>query len=566
MATTVPGVTRGRTVALALALVVGVAALYARAVWFDFVLLDDPSYIVENPQVMGGLTWPGVVWAFTTFYKGYWIPLTWLSYMADVSVGGRGPAMFHATNIALHAANVALLFGLLAQLTRAPWKSLVVAALFAVHPLHVESVAWITERKDVLSTFFALLSVHLYVRYTARPRVAVYAGMAVCFALSLMAKPMMVTLPVLLLLLDFWPLERLQFHRETRWRTLVAEKLPLLATAAAASILTIVTQGNAGALADFDALPLGPRLGYAILGYGAFLYRLVWPVGLNALYAFPEPLPVGWTLAAGLVLAGVSLAAIRAARTRPYVTMGWFWFVIAMAPVSGVLQAGQQWTADRFAYVPFIGLYIAIVWLVAPAVTRVRYGAMVAGVAVILASAVAAHTQLGYWQNGEVLWRRILATGGDAVRGNIVLGFEMSRTGRKDAAIEHFEEVLRVQPDHVEAKGRLGTVHAELADALERAGKLDEAVAHYRDAVRLMPDAAEVQNNFGALLASQGRAAEALPHFAAAVQRLPKWESARLNYAVALAQTNQPAEAFRQFEEVLRINPSNALARRALGR
>jgi tetratricopeptide (TPR) repeat protein len=286
----------------------------------------------------------------------------------------------------------------------------------------------------------------------------------------------------------------------------------------------------------------------------------------RALVTFPEPLPVGWTLVAGLVLAGISLAAIRAVRTRPYVTMGWFWFVIAMAPVSGVLQAGQQWTADRFAYVPFIGLYVALVWLVAPVVASVRYGAVITSVAVILAAGVATHTQLGYWKNGEVLWRRILATGGDPIRGNIVLGFEMSRTGRKEAAIEHFEAVLRVQPDHAEAEGRLGTVHAELADALERSGRLDEAVAHYRNAVRLMPDAAEVQNNFGALLASQGRAAEALPHFAAAVLQLPNWESARLNYAVALAQTNQPAEAIRQFEEVLRINPSNAVARRALGR
>ncbi len=246
------------------------------------------------------------MWAFTTFYKGYWIPLTWLSYMADVSVGGRGPAMFHATNIAL-----------LMRLTRSPWRSLVAAALFAAHPLHVESVAWITERKDVLSPFFALLSVHLYVRYTASRRVTMYAGMAACFALSLMAKPMLVTLPVLLLLLDVWPLGRLPFHRDARWRTVVLEKLPLLGIATAASVLTIVTQGNAGALANFDALPLGPRLGFAILGYGAFLYRLVWPVGLNALYSFPEPLPVGWAVVAAIVLAGVSIAAVRALRTRP---------------------------------------------------------------------------------------------------------------------------------------------------------------------------------------------------------------------------------------------------------
>jgi len=552
--------------AIALALVVGVAALYAPALWYDFVLLDDPSYVVENPQVLGGLSWPGVVWAFTTFYKGYWIPLTWLSYMADVSVGGPGPAMFHATNIALHAANVALLFTLLVRLTSSPWKSLVAAALFAAHPLHVESVVWITERKDVLSTFFAFLSLHLYARYAGRPRLTTYLGVAGCFALSLMAKPMMVTLPVLLLLLDIWPLGRLQFDRQARWRPVLLEKLPLLGIAAGVSVLTVMTQGNAGALADFDALPLGPRLGFAILGYGAFLYRLVWPVGLNALYAFPEPLSVGWTLVAGVVLAGLTIVAVRSVRTQPYLTTGWFWFLIAMAPVSGVLQAGQQWTADRFAYVPFIGLYIAIVWLVAPVMGRVRYGAVGVSIAVIVTAAVATQTQMAHWKNGEVLWQRILAMGGDVIRGHIVLGYEMSRTGRKEAAIEHFEAVLRLQPDHAEAKGRLGTVHAELADSLERGGRFDEAVAHYRDAVRLMPDAAEVQNNFGALLAGQGRAAEALPHFAAAVQRLPNWESARLNYAVALAQTNQPAEAIHQFEEVLRINPSNAVARRALGR
>lgn len=548
---------------IALGLAAVVVALYAPAVWFDFVLLDDPSYIVANPQVLGGLTWPGVVWAFTTFYKGYWIPLTWLSYMTDVSVGGTGPAMFHATNIALHAANVVLLFTLLVRLTRSAWKSAMVAALFAVHPLHVESVAWVTERKDVLSTFFALLSVHLYVRYAAQPRGATYAGICAWFVLSLMTKPMMVTLPVLLLLLDFWPLQRL---KDGRWRAVVKEKLPLAAIAIAFGILTVVTQRNAGALADLNALPLSPRLGFAALGYGAFLWRLVWPVGLNALYAFPEPLPMGWTVTAGIVLAGITVAAIRSARTRPYLTMGWFWFVIAMAPVSGVLQAGQQWTADRFAYVPFIGLYIAIVWLVAPGVTRVRFGAVATSVVVILAAAVATRAQLAYWQNGEVLWTRILATGGDAIRGNIVLGMELSKTGRKEAAIGHFEAVLQLQPDHEEAKGRLAGVHAELADSLERAGRIAEAVEHYRGAIRFAPEAADVQNNFGALLASQGRVVEALPHFASAVQRLPNWESARLNYAVALTRAGQAAEAIRQFEEVLRINPSNRVARRALGR
>jgi hypothetical protein len=552
-----------RNALIAFVLAAGVAALYAPAVWFDFVLLDDPSYVVENPQVMGGLTWPGVVWAFTTFYKGYWIPLTWLSYMADVSVGGTGPAMFHATNIALHAANVVLVFGVLVRLTKSTWKSAVVAALFAAHPLHVESVAWVTERKDVLSTFFVLLSVHLYVSYAAQSRTLTYTGMAGCFVLSLMAKPMMVTLPALLALLDIWPLAR---WRVGRRRALVVEKLPLVAVAIAFAILTVVTQRNAGALADLNALPIGSRLGFAVLGYGAFLWRLVWPAGLNALYAFPEPLPVGWTVTAGLVLAGVSIAAVRSVRTRPYLTVGWFWFLLAMAPVSGVLQVGQQWTADRFAYVPFIGLYVAIVWLTAPVVARVRFGAVATSVAVIIAAAVATRSQLGYWQNGLVLWSRILATGGDAVRGNLVLGYEMSRAGRREAAIEHFEAVLQLQPDNAEAKRRLAVVHADLADSLERAGRIDEALEHYRGAVRFAPEAAEVQNNFGALLASQGRVAEALPHFESAVRRLPRWEAARLNYAVALTRAGQSAEAIRQFEEVLRINPSNGVARRALGR
>jgi protein O-mannosyl-transferase len=555
-------------VLIAVALAAGTVALYSPAFWFDFVLLDDPTYIVTNQHVLGGLTWPNIVWAFSYFSKGNWIPLTWLSYMADVSIGGTGAGMFHVTNVVLHSANVVLLFGLLLRLTKSLWKSAVVAALFAVHPVHVESVAWVTERKDVLSTFFALLSLHFYARYVERPlesRWAAYAGVAACLVLSLMAKPMMVTLPVLLLLLDVWPLQR-----NAHWRALVIEKLPFFGIAIAFGVLAIVTQRSAGALADSAALPLGPRLGFAVLGYGAYLWRLVWPAGLNALYAFPEPLPLGWTAAAGAVLIALTGAAIRLVNTRPYVTMGWFWFVIPMAPVSGILQAGQQWTADRYAYVPFIGLYVAIVWVIASLLASLLARVRVAGVAlcavVIVAFGAVTRAQLAYWQNGEVSWKRILATGGDAVRGNIVLGYEASQAGRLPEALEHFEAVLRLQPDHPEATARLAVVHAAMADSAEREGRMAEAVEHYEASIRFGPEAADVQNNYGALLAGQGRAAEALPHFAIAVRVLPNWESARLNYAVALAQTGQGPEAIRQFEEVLRINPSNDVARRALKR
>lgn len=595
---------------MSIALVAVTLAVFAPVRNYGFIALDDPLYVSENPHVSGGLTWEGVTSAFTSTRGGFRIPLVWLSYMAEVECFGPGAGPHHVTNVILHIANCLLLFGLLRRMTGATGRSAVVAALFAVHPLHVESVAWVTERKDVLSTLFLMLAIRAYVEYVRRPGRVRYLVVSGAFALGLMAKPMIVTLPFLLLLLDVWPLGRLSPGAEAgrkdavksgaNWPRLILEKLPLLAMAAVTGAITVLAQRATGAMSGLEAIPVGLRVENALVSYVAYIGQMVWPAGLSGFYALPAAVSAWKAAAAALALALVTAAAVRAAPRRPYLFVGWFWYLIALSPVIGILQAGLQARADRFTYVPLVGLFIMVAWGVPDMVSRlsVRRGANrvvlpAAAAMAILACAVSARAQVRYWSDSVAFWTRALEVtlSVDSYRAHMALGAILQQQDRLDEAIGHFSEAARLRPDSAEAQhglglslGRQGKVpeavaalmeavrlkpgsaeaQRDLGFGLSRQGRTADAVAHYEEAIRLKPGLPDVHNNLGVLLGEQGRMAEALPHFAEAARLKPDFEQARLNLAIALAQTGRPGEALAEFREVLRINPDNAMARRAV--
>ena len=489
-----------------LALAVGIVLVFAPVWQFDFVALDDPLYVSENPQVAGGLTWAGVKWAFTTTHGGFWIPLVWLSYMADVGLFGPAAGPHHAVNLLLHVANTLLLFGALRRMTGAAGRSAFVAALFAVHPLHVESVAWITERKDVLSTLFLVLALLAYAGHVRRPGWPRYLAVAGCFALGLMAKPMIVTLPALLLLLDVWPLKR-----RTAW-SLVLEKLPLVALAVAAGVITFLAQRHAGAVGGLEAIPLGLRLGNAAASYAAYIRKAIWPAGLAAFYPLSASIPAWKVTGTALLLAAVSAAVIRAVKPAPYLAAGWFWYLVTLLPVIGLVQAGLQASADRFTYMPLNGLFIMAAWGMPALVARSPWRSLARGPALpVIASVIvvsygaAAHVQLRYWSDSVAMWTRVLEVtfGVDSYRAHMTLGSILEKQQRLGEAASHYAAAVQLVPGSAEARRGLGL-------ALGRQGKLDDAVASLSEAVRLGPEVAGAHSDLAFGLSQQGRTGEAI--------------------------------------------------------
>ncbi len=455
---------------IALALAALVAAVYAPVRHFDFVQLDDPAYVTENPRVLRGLTLDGAAWALTTGHAANWHPVTWLSHMLDVELFGVAAGPHHLTNLLLHAANTLLLFGLLLRMTGALWRSAFVAALFGIHPLHVESVAWVAERKDVLSTLFWLLTTWAYVAYVrarAPRRTVAYVLALLLFAVGLMAKPMLVTLPFTLLLLDWWPLGRWDAAtppRSSLW-PLVREKIPFFALAAASSVATFVVQQRGGAVSAVGSEPSALRLQNALVSAVAYLRDMVWPAGLTMIYPFPSSIPAWHVAAACLVVGGVSFAAWRLARSHPFLAVGWLWYLGTLVPVLGLVRVGLQARADRYTYVPLIGVFIALAWGGAALAGRVRLrlpgrpalqsaALAVLAAAVVLALALAARQQVGYWKDNVTLWTRatVLTLHMDEYEAHMSLGATLADQGRTDEALRHFAEAVRLRPDSAEAR------------------------------------------------------------------------------------------------------------------
>ena len=555
-------------------LIIATLATYGDLRTHQFINFDDDIYVTGNPPVQDGLTLKGLSWAFTTSHGGLWIPLTMLSFMVNSQLFGLHPGGFLLINLLFHIANALLLFLWLLYLTRTLGCSFLVAALFALHPLHVESVAWVSERKDVLSTFFWLLTMWAYVWYAERPRLGRYLLILVCFSLGLMAKPMLVTLPLVLLLLDYWPMGRLRLKGPAAAaavpkpgigvpiKRLVLEKLPLLVISALSIVVTLYAQKEAGAISTLQTLPILDRLANAMVAYGSYLEKMFWPAHLSVLYPLPRHnLPIWQALAASLALAVLTLLALRQARRHPYLPVGWLWYLFTLLPVIGLVQVGGQAMADRYTYVPSIGLFILVVWGMVDLAARWRAPKFLlpVGAGVVLSALMACTwMQVSYWRDSITLYEHSL----EVTRRNPLilknLGAALAKQGKMDQAEAHYAEALYLNPDYAEA-------HNDLGAALAKQGKMDQAEVHFAEALRLNPDYAEAHNNLGAALAKQGKMDQAEAHYAEALRLNPNYAEAHNNLGMALAAQGKTDQAEAHYAEALRLNPSLAEAHNNLG-
>jgi tetratricopeptide (TPR) repeat protein len=532
-----------RSLLLAAGLVLLVFAIYGRTIGFGYVSYDDNLYVYENEQVQAGLSAENVRWAFVTLHAANWHPVTWLSLMLDATLFGGGPGARHLVNVGLHAANAVLFFLLLLELGAALWPAVLAAALFAAHPCHVESVAWITERKDVLSTLFLLLSISGYVGWVKRGGRLRYLASLSCMALGLLAKPMLVTLPFALLILDVWPLRRLA--AAPAGLRLVLEKIPFLALALASVAVTILAQHKGQAVVPLGHFPLPLRLANALTSYAAYLGRLVLPAGLAVWYPYPASVPV-WSWAGALaLLVGLSAAAYWQRREQPYLLVGWLWFMGTLVPVIGILQVGGQAMADRYAYVPYLGLYAALALGLERLAGRLpqRRGivAAAAGVAVAVLG-IAAFCQAGFWKDNTALYERALAVTRDNHLAHVNLGNELRRQLRFAEALEHFREAARIKPDSAEAWINASGVHLQF----ERFTEAEQAA---RTALALEPESAEAEAALGIALLAAGWPFSAEEHLQRAIERNPGLFVARRH----LEEVEAKKRAFRSFGPRLRF-------------
>ena len=548
-----------RTLPAYLLLLLLVLAVYLPVGGHGFLIYDDNGYVTENRHVLAGLDRESVAWAFSDLGStGNWHPLTWLSHMLDVQLFGPRPGAHHLVNLGLHAANALLLFGLLLGITGARWRSLLVAALFAVHPLHVESVAWIAERKDVLSTLFGLLCLGAYLRYARRPGARRYAVVLLLFALSLMAKPMLVTLPVLFLLLDGWPLQRL---RQGVRRPLL-EKLPLLAVSLAFAVVALIAQERSASVFSLGVVSLPLRLVNVATAYATYIAKMLWPVNLAVFYPYPPTLPPVWQSGAALaVLAAVSALAFVWRRRFPFVLCGWLWFVVSLLPVIGLIQVGGQALADRYTYLPLTGLFVLLAWgggaLAGANVTRVRLAAGGAALLVVGLAAVAA-AQVRFWVDDLSLFGRTLAVTSDNWNIEHNMGLALLNSGRIEETTAHFRNSLRVNPG-------FGKTYLNLGLALARSGFAREARSYYDQALQFVQVSADAHYNLGVLLTDQGLSGEAERHYREAIRINPALADAYNNLAMIDVARGDDTEAEALLSRGLQLNPRDELAHLNLG-
>ena len=552
--------------------------VFGQTVRYDFVNYDDNEYVYENPNVAPGLTINGVIHAFSGTHSANWHPLTTLSHMLDCQLWGLRPGGHHLTNIVLHTIAVVLLFLVLQQMTGAVWRSAFVAAVFAIHPLRVESVAWISERKDVLSAVFLMLTLGAYVRYARSPSVGRYLTMSILFALGLLSKPMLVTLPFVLLLLDYWPLGRIREQKsemessKTKVSSLVLEKVPLLALSVADGLATLWAQHSS--MARGGQLPLLLRVTNGLVTYIIYLKQMIWPASLAVFYPHPEDkLPI-WEIGLSIVLLGlVSAGAIALRRKRPYLITGWFWYLIMLVPVIGLIQVGSQGHADRYTYLPQIGLYVLLVWGItdicravvsAPNALGARRNALqfrilgaVAG-AVIIALAWCAHIQAAYWRNGESLWRHALGVTSRNFFALDGLGHFLLNHGRVDEAIDQFQAALKIEPDFARAQ-------TNLMVALTRKGSTDETIARLQKLLEEYPNDAQVHYNLGNALLKKGDSQSAIAAYEKALSIQVRYPFAHYNLGMALDKNGRIDEAITHYQQAVKEDPHYAEAYSLLG-
>ena len=529
-------------------LVLATAAAYWQVRAFDFTNFDDPDYVAQNPTVGEGLSGEGIRWAFVTGFMGNWHPVTWLSHMLDCEVFGVNAGAHHVVNVAIHCLNVVLLFWVLFRYTGALERSAFVAALFALHPLHVESVAWIAERKDVLSTLFWLLTMWSYLRYVERRSVWRYLTTLLWFALGLMSKPMLVTLPFVLLLLNYWPLRRNRTLND--WRRAILELTPLLILTIVSCIITFAVQKAGGAVGSLEKFSVATRIGTALVAYVAYLGKTLVPDGLAAFYPHPGEWP--WWQAAGaaillLIVSGIALALERPA---PYLVTGWLWFLGTLVPVIGLVQVGEHAYADRYTYIPLVGLFIALVWVGADLSRRLHWpiGALHAtGVAALIVCAGLTRIQVSHWRNSETLFRHALKVTKDNHVAHYNLGQSLSVAGRLEEAIQHYEATLQLKPDQEGAHNNLGLTHA-------LAGRWSTATNHYAQALRTNPKNVGARFNFGVAELRLGHGSNAVVHLRHVLEAEPSHAQAHNEMANALIRLRRPKEAVAHYREAIRLH------------
>jgi len=543
---------RPRVIGLLLALATLLA--YLPATQDRFINCDDDVYITQNLVVQRGLTWAGVKWAFTTWHASNWHPLTWLSHMADCELFHLNPGGHHFVNVLFHAANATLLFALLFSLTDALWPAAFIAALFAWHPLHVESVAWVSERKDVLSTFFALLSLLSYVRFARKKHRADFRLAVFFFALGLMSKPMLVTLPFVMLLLDYWPLQRIRdcASRARDMRHCLLEKWPLFLLAAASSIITFLAQRNE-AVASLAKVPLTLRLENATLAYACYLWKTIWPVHLAVFYPLPKQITWSLPAAAAAVLMLISAAAWRERRRSPWLLVGWLWFLGTLVPVIGLVQVGDQAMADRYGYFPLIGIFIAVTFSIVQWMNGARFlkiAAATTAVLILSACLVLTEIELRHWRDSETLFSHAVAVTRDNAPVHLNLGAALEEQNRPEEALVEYQKALQLDPRRHEIYNNIGKL-------LNDGGKPDAALNYCLEAVRLDSKSPLSRNNLGIVLMKLGRFDEAMGQFSAAGQLDADYAPPRFLMGKILLKQGHDAEAMPHFHEALRIEPDN---------
>ncbi len=537
---------------------------------FDFINYDDNLYVSENRSIISGLTLDNVVWAFTTTRAANWHPLTWLSLMLDCQLFGPNPGWIHLVSLLLHIVNILLLFAVLKKMTGSLWPSAFVAAAFALHPMHVESVAWIAERKDVLSTLFWLLTLTAYVGYVRCPSAFRYVAALMLFAIGLLAKPMLVTLPFVLLLLDYWPLNRFtpvqarkpsgrklskavqKSDKISSLSGLIIEKIPFFALSAVSSVITFLVQRNSGAVVDIDAFPLESRIANAFLSYAGYMGKMFWPRNLAVFYPFDAASLTFWQVAiCVLLLFLISFCVIYFGRTRRYLPVGWFWFVGTLIPVIGLVQVGAQSLADRYTYIPYVGLFAMIAWGIPELLSKWPYRKIALTIAmpiVITALGICAYRQVSYWNNSTTLFSHAV----EATQNNHVahcnLAKDLRNHGKTALAIEHFKKAFQIAPNYPDTVNGLGC-------ALYDQGDLNEAIVYFQKAIQVKPGTPYARNNLGFALQKQGKLNEAVAYFTQAVQIKPDFAEARYNLANALVLQGRFDEALDQFHAAVRLKP-----------
>jgi protein O-mannosyl-transferase len=564
---------RRRDLLIYLGLTMAILVVYWPVSHFKFINYDDNAWITENPYVRGGLTLRGVGWAFTNFTYDHWMPLTWLVRMLECQLFGLNSGAHHLVNVLLHIANTLLLFSLLNSMTRAPWRSGFVAALFALHPLHVESVAWVTELKDMLSTCLWMTTICAYVSYVRRLNIhsfssRVFYGLALTsFALGLMAKPMVVTLPFVLLLLDYWPLGRTRWVKlpisEVKQRPLsqlVKEKLPFLALTVVSSVVTFRAQRVAGAIVSVADVSIGDRLANAVVSYSSYIGKAFWPSRTALFYPY-QTWPLSTVISAAVVLIGISSAVVWLAKRHPHFIVGWLWYLGVLAPVIGFVQVGNQAMADRYTYLPSIGLFIMVAWSIPKSLLSQRVVKSIASttaVALLSLCAALCWRQVGYWRNSETLFRHSLEVTKANWLAHNNLGKALLDNGRVQESIGHFEQAVAIKPDYAVA-------HDNLGSALAQEGRLQEAAEQFDLALRIQPSLADAHYNMGRALLQMNRLPEAITHYKQAAQLNPYDVDAQFELGNALMALGNVQEAIKRWEKVVRLKPDHVEARNNLG-